>query len=46
MKKCTELLAKNDIFLFDIIMVVQNYLQTHNKEEVAAIGVMLNSRCS
>ena len=44
MEKCTELLAKKDIFLFDIIMIVQNYLQTHNKEEVTVLGVVLNSR--
>lgn len=41
MKKCTELLAKKDIFLFDIIIFVQKYLQTHNKEEVVVMSSIL-----
>lgn len=34
MTKAKELALKGDIFLFDLIIFTQEYLQTHNEDEV------------
>ena len=35
MTKANELSLKGDIFLYDLILFTQEYLQTHNAEEVS-----------
>ena len=45
-KECQNLLSKKDIFIFDLIASVQEFLQTHNKEEIALARQLENIQLS